>query len=171
MKKLVSCTVLILFLFMNGGYYLYFMIRQFNLRQEIKRESQEYIDKEDLSLIVVPVKEEGKLNWIRKNMEFRYHGEMYDVVRSEIHGGKKYFYCIKDIQEQHLITKLNSVQKKQNKKIWKLRRMVSFKYFPAKYALNNRFNAFDILFSECNLNYCSIFREVATPPPRPYNLS
>ncbi len=166
MKTLVSFTVLILFLFMNGGYYLYFRISQFNLRREIERKSKENLEKEDLSLIVVPVNEKGKIKWIREGREFSYKDKMYDVIRTEIHKGRKYLYCLNDTREQHLITKFNAVRKKQNKKIWKYRRILSFKYFPAKYVAGNSLRASAVLFSEYYTQYQSLFQDIASPPPK-----
>jgi len=52
MRKLVSTIVILLFLFTDGGYYLYFRVLQYQSQQEIKREIKKGLKENDLSLIV-----------------------------------------------------------------------------------------------------------------------
>ncbi len=91
MRKFISFILLIIFLFISDGYYIFFEYLRYNLHQEIKHDIKNGLEEKQLSLIVVPFNVEKEIFWIKKNKEFRYRGAMYDVVRIEIKGRKKHY--------------------------------------------------------------------------------
>ena len=88
MKRFISFILLFLFLFVSGGYYLYFRYLQRQIQQEVKTEIRKGLQEEELSVIVSPVHGSQDILWTKKDKEFRYKGSMYDVVRTEVRGQK-----------------------------------------------------------------------------------
>ena len=89
---------------------------QYKIQKEVKQKIRKGLRDEDLSIIVVSVNDESEINWIKPQKEFRYKGEMYDVVNIKIENQKKYYYCIWDVKEKQLIANYNKTNNnKQNK--------------------------------------------------------
>jgi len=167
MKKSGSVIVVLLFLFTNGGFYLYFRALQHQAQQEIKHEIKQGLKEKDLSLIVVPVNNKKDISWIRPGKEFRYQGAMYDVVKTRTAGQKKYYYCINDIKEKQLVVRFNKNHKQREKTARKLKRAQSNKYFPRKYSSQNYFSTSGFSFAVYSFHYKPNITDVSSPPPQP----
>ena len=95
------------------GYYSVFKLQQFTIRKEIKAQLKKSIPREQLHQIIVKDNESDKLEWEERGKEFRYMGELYDVVFSEKKAGAVYYFCLKDKEETSLFASLNLLVKKQ----------------------------------------------------------
>jgi hypothetical protein len=74
---------------------------------------QRNLHTDDLVIISISPLEMKSLLWCDRN-EFRYHGEMYDVIdRKTGSDGRIYFYCFNDHKEKKLLTELNRHVKTQ----------------------------------------------------------
>lgn len=104
MKKVLSVILIFLLLFTIDLDLIWFSIMQFNIKRDVRIEIKKGIKEENLSLFVISLKDNHKLRWIKTDHEFRYKGEMYDVVKVKIKNQKKYIYCLNDIKEKRLIT-------------------------------------------------------------------
>jgi hypothetical protein len=93
-----------------GGTYLVFKHRQFNIRKEIKRQIKWGASEDDLVLLKIPRELEEKPNKQFKRIhsrEFRFEGEMYDIVRQEARGDTTWYWCIWDEEETALFAGLD----------------------------------------------------------------
>ncbi len=165
-KKYISLILLIIILFLSNGYQLYFRYLQHNIRQEIKHEIKNGLNENELSIIVVSDNDEKEIEWTKKNKEFRYKGEMYDIVKTKINGNKKIYYCINDVKEEHLIANFTKHNRRRNKILLRIKKLLSNKYLPKNNSENNKILQANIYFAEYQFLYKSRFKETLSPPPK-----
>ncbi len=166
MKRIISIILLVLILFNSNGYFLFFNYLQQNLQQEIKREIRKGLNQKDLTLIVISAKNQKEICWIKKGREFKYQDLMYDVVSFREKGNKMYYYCINDVKEKNLIAFYTSHNRRRNRVLLKLRKVLSQKYFPIFFSLNINVNKVDVFSKEYIENYIAIYIETLSPPPK-----
>lgn len=108
----IALFLLGLMFFINQGAFVQFKVRQYQVKKEIKHRIKAGIPQQELDVIKVPLEWEKEKNkdfkWIEGH-EFRYKGEMYDVVKSEQHEGETWYYCIKDEKEKALFVELDEM--------------------------------------------------------------
>jgi len=92
---------IVLYVFNLAGYYAVFKTLQYQMRVEIKTRIKESVPEGELVLITVRRGEEARLHWLDGH-EFRYQGNMYDVVRHYSTDDAHYYVCINDKQEERL---------------------------------------------------------------------
>ena len=109
-KKIISILLLILFLFNVSGYFVVFKLRQYNAREEMKTRIKQNLRDEEMEVIII---QNSEINsplsdfcFIEED-EFRYKGNLYDIVRKKTEGSNTVFYCINDKQEEKLFDGLN----------------------------------------------------------------
>lgn len=107
MKKLLAFILIAIFLYNQMGYFIAFKIKQYEVRREIKARIKSSVPQSELTVIRIESGKENKLQWIKENKEFRYNGNMYDVVRKEMAAGAVIYHCINDVQEKQLFNDLN----------------------------------------------------------------
>ena len=166
MKRLVSFILLFLFLFISDGVYLYFRYLQHKIHQEIKTEIRKGLEEEDLSLIIIPVNSGQEILWTKKDKEFRYKGNMYDVVRTEVRGQKIYYYCLNDVKEKQLMARYRSTNRRRAKMLMSLKRVMGSKYFSEKFSFKTDLYQTGILLTQYREQYHSLIPEVNSPPPK-----
>jgi hypothetical protein len=105
MKKSIHIALVFLIVFNSAGYvFTYWQLKKIFKQTALKQIEQSLPDSQ-LQLIVTkldgtPV---DSKNCIRENKkEFRYYGEMYDIVRSAVEGEYINHYCLKDDNENRL---------------------------------------------------------------------
>ena len=165
MRKYVSILIFIVFLIDIGGYYLWFSILQKGIQSEVRHEIQEGLKDENLALVIVPLNDQSGISWIEQGKEFRFKGEMYDVVRIEIRNQDKYFFCIKDIKEKQLISiyyKNHNSKKEADKKI---KLAFNFQYFTQQFSLKTVVSKSELDFPEMDILYKSNLSDIHSPPP------
>jgi hypothetical protein len=105
----------LLFAFHAGGYLVVFNWQQNLVREEINEQMLKGVPDKELILIKIPFKiqyeDPSVFKWIH-DKEFRYQGQLYDIVRSEQVGKTTWFYCIHDKHETMLVSSLNKLKKK-----------------------------------------------------------
>jgi len=119
MKKVLSISLLLIFLFQMTGYYFVFKIQQREIRKEFKRLLQTGIAEDKLVVIEfdknrMPAKGE-EIKFI-ENHEILYHNTFYDIVRKEALGSVTKYFCIADHDETILFARLNKVMKDEMNK-------------------------------------------------------
>jgi len=149
---------------------LYFKYLQHNIQQEINNEIKEGLNEKDLSVVIIPLKDENKIIWTKKNKEFKYKGLMYDVVKTKIKNGNKYYYCINDVKEKKLITSFFRNNRRKNKSLLKLKNILSKKYLSNKFSKRISIKNTNIYLFENQEFYKSKILEVLSPPPE-FNFS
>jgi hypothetical protein len=162
LKKIIAVILLLVFLYNVSGYYIWFKLEQYNIKSEIRNNSEI----KALTLIIIPLNGKSGLVWTEDNKEFIYHGEMYDVVKVKTGNNSKYYYCINDKKEKQLLTdfiKKDSSQKKSENIIQKV---TVNKYQTKPFAL--------IVYNQpITINYCILFNnytsnisDIHSPPPK-----
>jgi len=110
MRQTIATFFLLLYLYNFAGYLAVFSILQYRTQNEIRRRIASEISDDQLTPLAFHVdllKHESALfQWVEKN-EFRHGGEMYDVVRTRIVGDSAYFLCIRDTDEERLLSNLH----------------------------------------------------------------
>lgn len=98
------------------GPMLFFKVKQLQVRHEIKQKIKAGVDEKDLHLIKIPLVLEKERNDIFKRIdskEFRYKGNMYDIVKQEKHESETWYYCIADEEEEELFAQLDELVEKE----------------------------------------------------------
>jgi len=160
-------SVILIFIFLSdlGGYHLWFYVWQNNNRKEIRKEIRMGLKEEDLSLIIVSIREESGISWIEPGKEFSYQGEMYDVVKIKIKNQEKYYYCIRDSKEKQLIANYNK-NDRSGKEAAKIIRKFNYQYIAEKNLPADPAYPLDIAIPEISVFYASNIIEIKSPPPK-----
>jgi hypothetical protein len=171
MKKLISIVLLILFSFDFAGYFLLFSVLRSLIRYSVKEQIKRDLPSNELTCIIVNCGNE--IEWKEKN-EFRYRGELFDVVKSVKNAdGTTGYYCLADKEETQLFRKneelielkLNNNENTQQGKIVLIH--LSKLIFPVNFhVFRILLNPFGIkCYSIPNL-YKSFLSDVDLPPPK-----
>jgi hypothetical protein len=109
--RLSSLLVLSILLLSMSGYYPIFKLEQWKIRKEVKKRMKESLPLEDL--VCVSSQNADEIEWEEEGKEFRYKGQMYDIVYVENMGSMSHYYCIHDEEETGLFVQLDELVKKQ----------------------------------------------------------
>ncbi len=116
MRRAIATFFLCLYLYNFAGYLAVFLILQSRTQSEIKKKIAADIPDSQLTLLTFPVdllKQESDLfQWVEDN-EIRHGGAMYDVVRMRTAGDSAYFLCIRDRDEERLLSNLQEHTQKE----------------------------------------------------------
>lgn len=113
MRSIISIGLSVLFLYYTAGYFITFKAEQYLIKKSVKLRLKSKIPDEELTCFVFNPCSEAyrQIEWIEKH-EFRYGGQMYDIVRQNIdENGLIHYYCINDRQEEQLISQLKDYMK------------------------------------------------------------
>jgi len=104
-KSIILLLMLFLLLFHLEIQVVAFKVFELKYKREVKQLIKDGIPESDLILFVFHkdyrIQKTENLEWIKPN-EFRYHGEMYDIIREEIKGDSVYSHCFHDVKESRL---------------------------------------------------------------------
>jgi hypothetical protein len=119
-----------------AGIFIFFEFQKWDIRNEIKQHIKQDIPDSELSIIAINAGNADSLEWFDET-EFKYNGQLYDVVRTKITDDHQtIYYCISDTKETDLFaSKADLINKIINSKK------------NCKQPVNNLFN----LFSQLNL--------------------
>ncbi len=95
----------------TAGYFIVFKARQIQIKSEVKRLIKSAVPEEQLVVFSLTPETMHGFSWIHSK-EFRYNGEMYDVVRKvSVSAGNTELYCIHDVKESGLFAHLDRLVK------------------------------------------------------------
>ena len=167
MKRVLSYALLLLFVFNLLAYFPFYLMR----RAEIKREMKQYVKSEkyknQLTVLTFNKKAYSTLEWEDGGKEFKYLGNMYDLVSKELNSDNVTIYCIQDKQEGKLLAFLskqsqensNDASTKQGaKRIFKMHSVVLL-------SVANIVSQVQTLLEENTFNYFSSIPSLSTSPP------
>ncbi|MDD5570254.1 MAG: hypothetical protein PHD97_03765 [Bacteroidales bacterium] len=170
MKRVISIILICGFAYSINGYYLNFKVEQFQIKENIKKEIQKHLNTYNKKLVVLKFSFNNllKIKWIKKNKEFLYDGNMYDVVKSEVSADTIYYYCINDRKEKELITDFDKNTKEQTGKSKKAN---NFKKRINNYFFGEIINAgitkeISISYFNYTIDYKSVYKNNLSPPPK-----
>jgi len=139
---------------------------QKNIQKEIKKEIRSGLKDEELTLIIVSHNDESEIQWIKPQKEFRYKGEMFDVVRVKYKNEKKYYYCINDIKEKRLIAAFNKNHKSKKGNEKRMKNRSNNQYFQS-FLIKIKDNcSIHLYFVRCDIKYKSNIIDILSPPPK-----
>lgn len=108
----IFIPVLLFFMVIQSfGHLLVFKVQQSQVRREIKQQIKAGVAEKDLVLLKIPKAFEENSNSVFQRIhskEFRYKGNMYDIIRQRDHGDTTWYYCIADVKESGLFASLES---------------------------------------------------------------
>jgi len=114
LKRLFAIIFLFVFLYQSVGYFALFWKEQ----SEIRAEMRENIEKRKVpetayTTIKIPLEQLEEIVWIDEH-EFRYKGELYDLVSQKVENGLVTIVGLNDKKEEHLIKKYDREEKRQS---------------------------------------------------------
>jgi hypothetical protein len=109
MVRLYSISLLFLFLMNVIGGISFLLIQQYQRHEYVESMIKSKSYGHRLTQIHVAADELTEIIWVERNHEFRYKGDMYDVVRSEATPDSgKIYHCIADHEETKLYSEIES---------------------------------------------------------------
>lgn len=172
MKKIAAISLLILILTTTVGSFLGFYFNRVILKNQFKTTYSKLKTTVKLSFSKAEIKKNKSIKFFDEN-EFKYNGEMYDIVSRQEIGDSLIFICFQDIKDRDLITSMNDNQKKSDENNYNFN--VTFaKFFNiilSLYPLNEinySLNNYHLIFSSlaCCDFVISQYYEVPNPPPK-----
>lgn len=173
MKKFVSIS-LVFFILLNiiGSFTLFYYTKN-QVNREMKKLIKSKIPIEKLEVIKLTRNDLNGIYYQRiHDGEFRWHGNMYDIVMEMKSGDFVVFYCINDKKEEAIFatfhklvddkSQRNGLTKSLNKLLNNIL-FVGFLHDRNVFLIKNIASLNKIFLNE---NYCSIIPEVYTPPPQ-----
>lgn len=106
MRKSLASLLIICILYQCAGYLLVFQANFMLCRKEMKKAIKAGLSDEQLEHFSFTEQEYKNLDWQHEH-EFKLHGVLYDIVRSEFIDGKLYLSCVNDKQESRLFAHLS----------------------------------------------------------------
>ncbi len=125
MRKILS-ILLVLVLFVDIlEYQILVSCAKLKIQKENKSQIQKGLSDDELTLII-PQQGKKEIFWFKKDKEFLYKRQMYDVVRIKNVGQEKHYYCICDKKEEKLMSDYNRMHKSRRSKYISYIRMLLF---------------------------------------------
>lgn len=165
MRKWILILLTSIFLFNTGGYFVWFSVLKLNIHKEIRHEIEKGLKEKELSLIIVSNSNKADICWTKPDKEFKYKGEMYDVVKVKIKNQKRYYYCINDSKENRLIAHFDKSQHAK-KSIEKIVNRTHNLYFPLQFSLSTNRCTSDFRYLTMDVFYASTIVDTLSPPPK-----
>ena len=150
------------------GFYLDFTIEQLIIRSEIKEKIINNLPENELSLIKISTKGKDNIRWTEESKEFKFNGNMYDIVKCKTIHDTTYYYCFNDDVESKLLLNLDKLVKEQsnNSKSNSItkKQVITFFILPQSFAQNLEGNPLQYYYH--SIDYSSVVKDVLSPPPR-----
>lgn len=99
---------MLLLLLSQGGYQVFFAIRQHEIKEENKQRFLAGLPLHALDVVEAD-RYQADIEWEEEGREFYLHGQLYDVAYTKMIDGKKYIYCLNDAREEKLLDRLAGI--------------------------------------------------------------
>ncbi len=168
MKKILSLVLVFVFFYSIMGFYLNFEVEQYQIKEEIKEKIVNNLPEKELTLVKISSIENKKITWMEDGKEFRYKGNMFDVVRIKTGADTIYYYCFDDENESKLFVNLDKLVKEQtdNSQSRTNQKKQEITYFFHQILFTQSLIGTPILYFDYLYTYKSIDTDVLSPPPR-----
>jgi hypothetical protein len=100
-----------------GGFYAILSYERHEIREKVEHKILKSLKKSELICIVADDKNLPKIEWEHLEKEFRFEGNLYDVVYSENALGVTHYYCLSDKDETILEAKIDKLLENQTEKL------------------------------------------------------
>jgi hypothetical protein len=168
MKKSFSIALLLVFFYGIIGFYLNFQIEQCRIKEEIKEKIINNLPENKLTILKISTCENDKIEWIEQGKEFRYKGEMFDLVKIKQEKGTTIYYCFCDSKESKLLLSLDKLVKDQcdHSQSRSVQKKQVINYYFQEGLFSQPLTASPVHYFPYTSAYNYICPEVITPPPR-----
>jgi len=168
MKKIISIVLVFVFFYSIMGFYLNFEIAQYRIKEEIKEKIINNLPEKELTLVKISSSDNNKITWMEDGKEFRYDGNMFDVVRIRTKSDTTYYYCFSDEKESKLFVNLDKLVKEQtdNSQSRTNQKKQDITYFFHETFFTHCLTETPNLYFNYTSRYKSIDTKVLSPPPR-----
>ena len=176
MKKHIAILLFVIFSIDIAGYYLVFSFRQIIIKQNIKYSIKLNLPNELLTLIISTPSTAKEILW-KERGEFRYRGNMFDIVRKVIKSGDSiFYYCINDKKETKLfsnleeyVNKSQEAQKDASSRFQNYLNFHSILFFKPVKEFICRFNENYLVYNYIQSSYLNFIPDILSPPPEEDN--
>lgn len=168
MKKIFSLTLIFILFYSIIGFYLNFEIEKSQIKEEIKEKIIQHLPEKLLTLIKISSGDKERITWTEEGKEFRYHKNMFDVVKIKTKGDTTYYYCFNDEKESKLFVNLDKLVKEQtdNSQSRTNQKKQDITYFFHELSYTQCLTEIPFLYFNYPSRYKSIYTDVISPPPR-----
>jgi hypothetical protein len=170
--KLISWSLLLIFLYNVAGYFFIFRLEQSVLKKETIQHIQFQHLEGQLKVIAFRNADLKNVEWMEQGEEMRYKGKLYDIARILKTADSTVYYCQSDEHEDQLYIQLddhikNHVLQSTSKKSSKKTAPKSFElYFLNKSSFSFTRYSIPIRIQTDFLNaYLPVYIELNAPPP------
>jgi len=174
LKKAVSILILSVFLYNTIGFLAIHTFLSNHYKERGMREAEEFADVEEIQILIFDKSDIQNsivdFRWIHLN-EFKYNGDMYDIVKKEENENQLILYCLNDTKETKLEKDFereldnNTTNKKQNSGDNN-----PFKTLNSEAATETALNSSDVKKINYGFNYIKnyvpVCTEIPSPPPK-----
>ena len=170
LKKIFLLQLLATLLLTQVGYYFFYIIKQYQIKEEIKQQIFAHLPNSSFFVI-----DENNKNivWDEAEKECSINGKMYDVVKTKINNGIKTYYCINDVKEEGLLKnyakQINTQSgNEKHQKTSKLSLKFETIAFEVEHQSSNNFFSKNDMISFLNIEQKATTASisVASPPPK-----
>ena len=168
MKKSFSIALLLVFFYGIIGFYLNFEIEQCRIKEEIKEKIINNLPDNELTILKVTACENERIEWTEQGKEFRYKGEMFDLVKVKQVNGITIYYCFCDSKENKLLSCLDKLVKEQcdHSQSRSVQKKQVINYYFQEGVFSQSLPVSPVHYFPYTSAYKYICPEVITPPPR-----
>jgi primosomal protein N' len=154
------------------GYFAIFCKEQSDIRAEIRLNIEKRkISETAYTTIKIPLEQLEEIVWIDEH-EFRYKGELYDLVSQKIENGLVTIVGLNDKKEEQLIKKYEKEEKKESNSpsSHKKRKLPTLEYLnpKKKWAFMDNTDNHEV---RTKYQFCSNFVFISPPSPPPQKMS
>ena len=114
LRKLFTLLLLVVVLLQITGAYFVFKFQQTELKLEMKHYLSLHPENPSITTFEFTLSKADQLQWEDEN-EFKYKGEMYDVITRKVVGDKLVIQCIADKKETKLLKSFEEIMKHQSR--------------------------------------------------------
>lgn len=170
MKKILSILLLFLLILNTFGIIGYYYYNRSVIKSEIKAIMKSNIPKDKIEIVVVP--KNSKAYKRIHSKEFRFHGNMYDIIKEDIKADSLHFICINDMKEQELMQDFSRIYFGSENGIvstgytGKILNTVFLPMFVTNLNNNDIKNYLIIKYNNYSENCINAYIEVDLPPPK-----
>ncbi len=172
MKKILSLALVFVFFYSIIGFYLNFEIEQYQVKEAIKEKIIKNLPDNELTLVKISSGDYEKITWTEEGNEFRYNGNMLDVVKIRTGADTTYYYCFNDEKESKLFADLDKLVREQTdnsqSRTNQKKQDITYLFYEPTYM--QCLAETPVLYFSYPSRYKSICTDVLSPPPRKINL-
>lgn len=163
-RKLTSILLIICLCCTWLGYHLVFHVQLSAVKSEMRTFLLNQKDHKDLIELSFTNEESKQLEW-EEETEFKYEGEMYDLIEKKMKADQVVLRCIADRKETALLQEYQKNTKRNNSNSFIAQLITAQFILPADYSLQQPQSVIKRNFINTSPSLLSSVSKVSSPPP------